>query len=126
MQVVIAQLAGIVTTSDAQIGDMYTWPPRVKDEVAKWLSDFHLVSYLCMQGILSLVSGFQFRKLHHAHHSQEEQQLLCRAATAHAHPKDTRALDLFFNSDGWRTLLTIVESSACEYIVSHHSTASPS
>jgi nuclear protein localization family protein 4 len=42
---------------------------------------------------------------------QEEQQLLCRAATTHAHPKDTHALEQLFASGGWLTLLTIAESS---------------
>jgi len=43
---------------------------------------------------------------------QEEQKLLCRAATAHAHPRDSSATDHLFASGGWQTLLTIVESSA--------------
>lgn len=38
--------------------------------------------------------------------------MLCRAATSLAHPRDTMALEELFNSGGWQTLLTIIESSA--------------
>lgn len=43
---------------------------------------------------------------------QEEQQLLCRAATVNAHPEDSSALEGLFASNGWQTLLQIVASSA--------------
>ncbi|ODO07176.1 nuclear protein localization protein 4 [Cryptococcus wingfieldii CBS 7118] len=96
MTVVVSQLAAILQSSDAEIGDTGTWPARIKVDVAKWLSDWHLVAFLCMQGLFSL----------------KEQQILCRAATAHAHPNDKTALEELFASSGWQTLLTIVESDA--------------
>ncbi|KIR37157.1 nuclear protein localization protein 4 [Cryptococcus deuterogattii MMRL2647] len=94
MQVVITQLAALLKNSDAEIGDTGTWPGRIKKDVERWLSDWHLVTFLCMQGLFSL----------------KEQKILCRAATAHAHPNDTHALEELFASDGWQTLLTIVDS----------------
>ncbi|KIR82129.1 nuclear protein localization protein 4 [Cryptococcus gattii EJB2] len=94
MQVVITQLSAILKSSDAEIGDTGTWPGRIKKDVERWLSDWHLVTFLCMQGLFSL----------------KEQKILCRAATAHAHPNDTLALEELFASDGWQTLLTIVDS----------------
>ncbi|OCF41793.1 nuclear protein localization protein 4 [Kwoniella heveanensis CBS 569] len=96
LELVISQLSGILRKSDAEIGDTGTWPLRIKKEVEKWLSDWHLVAFLCMQGLFSL----------------EEQKVLCRAATMHAHPKDKNALEELFASGGWQTLLTIVESSS--------------
>lgn len=57
MQVVITQLAAILKSSDAEIGDTGTWPGRIKKDVERWLSDWHLVTFLCMQGLFSLVSG---------------------------------------------------------------------
>lgn len=56
MEVVISRLQAVIRDSDAEIGDVGTWPPRIKDAVVKWLSDWHLVTYLCMQGLFSLVS----------------------------------------------------------------------
>ena len=43
---------------------------------------------------------------------KEEQKLLCRAATQHAHSSDTAALDRLLASSGWATLLTLAESMA--------------
>lgn len=57
MQVVITQLSAILKSSDAEIGDTGTWPGRIKKDVERWLSDWHLVTFLCMQGLFSLVSG---------------------------------------------------------------------
>jgi nuclear protein localization family protein 4 len=37
--------------------------------------------------------------------------LLCRAATVHAHSADRTALEELFASNGWKTLLTIAEST---------------
>ncbi|WVQ62138.1 nuclear protein localization protein 4 [Kwoniella botswanensis] len=96
LEVVISQLSGIIKKSDAEISDTGTWPDRIKEEVKRWLSDWHLVAFLCMQGLLSLA----------------EQKILCRAATMHAHPSDKNALEELFGSGGWQTLLTIVESSS--------------
>lgn len=58
LELVMSQLASIVRGSDAQVDDMATWPPRIRDEVASWLSDWHLVSFLCFQGLLSLVRPY--------------------------------------------------------------------
>lgn len=56
MEVVIAQLASVLSAGGAgEIGDPGTWPPRCTKEVEKWLSDWHLVAFLCMQGLFSLV-----------------------------------------------------------------------
>ncbi|WVR05934.1 nuclear protein localization protein 4 [Kwoniella sp. DSM 27419] len=95
LELVISQLTAILRGADAEVGDVGTWPPRIKSQVGKWLSDWHLVAFLCMQGLFSL----------------EEQKVLCRAATMHAHPGDKNALDELFASGGWQTLLTIAESS---------------
>ena len=56
MEVVISRLSSILSNGDAQLNDIDTWPPRIRQEVARWLSDWHLVSFLCMQGLFSLVS----------------------------------------------------------------------
>ncbi|WWC86305.1 nuclear protein localization protein 4 [Kwoniella dendrophila CBS 6074] len=96
LELVISQLSAIIRKSDAEINDTGTWPQRIKDEVKKWLSDWHLVAFLCMQGLFSLA----------------EQKILARAATMHAHPSDKNALEELFASGGWQTLLTIVESSS--------------
>lgn len=56
LEVVINKLAGIVRDSDADITDPNTWPGRIKVVVGRWLSDWHLVAFLCMQGLFSLVS----------------------------------------------------------------------
>lgn len=55
LEVVVSRLASIVRASDGEVGDVGTWPPRIKEEVAKWLSDWHLVAFLCYQGLFSLV-----------------------------------------------------------------------
>ena len=48
---------------------------------------------------------------------QDEQKVLCQAATAHARPKDTGSLERLFATGGWQTLLTIAESSGtCEWL----------
>ncbi|WWC58679.1 nuclear protein localization protein 4 [Kwoniella dejecticola CBS 10117] len=96
LEMVISQLSGLLRGSDADISDTGTWPQRIKEEVKKWLSDWHLVAFLCMQGLFSLA----------------EQKILCRAATMHAHPSDRNALEELFASGGWSTLLTIAESSS--------------
>ncbi|KAL7424724.1 nuclear protein localization protein 4 [Cryptotrichosporon argae] len=92
MEVVVASLVGVLGV-DVDVGDTGTWPPRMREAVGRWLSDWHLVAFLCMQGVFSL----------------EEQKFLCRAATAHAHPGDP-ALEQLFATAGWQTLLTIAES----------------
>lgn len=56
LEKVVQQLANIVSKADCEMGDVGTWPPRIKDDVRRWLSDWHLVTFLCMQGLLSLVS----------------------------------------------------------------------
>lgn len=56
MEIVISQLNAILAKSDGEISDTGTWPGRIKKEVEKWLSDWHLVSFLCLQGLFSLVS----------------------------------------------------------------------
>jgi nuclear protein localization family protein 4 len=102
----------LVSSPSIEISDTATWPLQVKMEVARWLSDWHLVAFLCMQGLFSLVSLFELTPLATALIRQDEQKLLCRAATVHAHPDDPEALEHLFASGGWQTLLQIVESSA--------------
>jgi len=55
LESVISQISNIVNSSDATVGDVTSWPPRIKEEVGKWLSDWHLVSFLCYQGLFTLV-----------------------------------------------------------------------
>jgi len=55
MGMVIAQLSSILSDGAGEMGDVGTWPPRVKEAVIKWLSDWHLVTFLCNQGLFSLV-----------------------------------------------------------------------
>jgi nuclear protein localization family protein 4 len=113
MEGVIARLSSVLSGSDLEVSDPSTWPPRIKTDVGKWLSDWHLVTYLCNQGLFSSVSVFICLLLHSADmNTQDEQKLLCRAATAHAHTNDIGVLDKLFSSNGWLTLLTITESSA--------------
>jgi nuclear protein localization family protein 4 len=57
LELVISQLAAIIRDSDADVGDVNSWPERIKKEVGKWLSDWHLVTFLSMQGLFSLVSS---------------------------------------------------------------------
>lgn len=95
MEVVVRDLMKILKASDLEVGDTGTWPQRIKAEVAKWLSDYHLVNFLCMQGPFSA----------------DEQKLITKAATAHHHPENAMAIEQLFASSGWQTLLTIVESS---------------
>ncbi|KAK4683809.1 nuclear protein localization protein 4, partial [Tremellales sp. Uapishka_1] len=79
----------------SQLSEPSTWDDSIKMEVIHWLSDWSLVCFLCMQGVLSV----------------EEQKLLCKVATLHCHPEDTPAVNQLFHSGGWKTLLTIAESS---------------
>ncbi|CAD6571324.1 MAG: nuclear protein localization protein 4 [Tremellales sp. Tagirdzhanova-0007] len=92
---VIVQLSSILSDGAGEVSDPGTWPPRIKDDVLSWLNDWHLITFLCMQGIFSL----------------DEQRMLSRAGTAHAHPRDKNAAERLFSTGGWKTLLTIVESS---------------
>ena len=55
MELLISQLSSLITSGE--VGDTLTWPERIKKDVQRWLSDFHLVSFLCLQGLLSLVSS---------------------------------------------------------------------
>lgn len=96
MEVVVRELLRILQTSDLDVSDTATWPARIKQEVAKWLSDWHLVSFLCMHGPFS----------------DDEQKLIAQVATAHHHPEHAMALEGLFATGGWQTLLTIAESSA--------------
>jgi len=109
---VMNQLGNILKKSTLEMNDTATWPSQTKSDVAKWLSDWHLVAFLCMQGLFSLVSPpvrprytTKFRLT-----NQEEQKLLCKASTAHSTGDDS-TLEHLFASGGWQTLLTIMESS---------------
>jgi len=51
------QLGSILKKETLEMNDTATWPSKTKAEVAKWLSDWHLVAFLCLQGLFSLVSG---------------------------------------------------------------------
>jgi len=55
MEIIIAQLSSLLSDAAGEVSDPKTWPPRIKSEVVKWLSDWHLVTFLCMQGLFSLV-----------------------------------------------------------------------
>ncbi|WVN85392.1 nuclear protein localization protein 4 [Cryptococcus depauperatus CBS 7841] len=103
MQVIVSQLSSIIASSDAKISDTGTWPERIKKDVEKWLSDWHLITFLCMQGLFSL----------------KEQRILCRVATAHTHTNDVNAVEELFASSGWQTLLTIIDSEATDNIRSN-------
>lgn len=96
MEIVIRELLKILKTSDLEVSDTGTWPARIKDEVERWLSDWHLVTFLCM----------------HGHFSAEEQKLLCQVATAHRHPEQAPAREHLFGSGGWQTLLSLADASA--------------
>jgi nuclear protein localization family protein 4 len=96
MEVVVRDLMKILQTSDLEVSDTATWPVRVKDQVAKWLSDWHLVAFLCMHGTFSA----------------DEQKLLAKVSTAHRHPEAVAVREHLFATSGWQTLLTIAESMA--------------
>jgi len=68
LESVISKISNIVNSSDATVGDVTSWPPRIKEEVGKWLSDWHLVSFLCYQGLFTLV----------CHSLSGQQKLICR------------------------------------------------
>ncbi|KAL1410637.1 nuclear protein localization protein 4 [Vanrija albida] len=95
LEVVIRDLLKILGGSDLEVSDTGTWPARIKKEVEKWLSDWHLVTFLCLHGSFST----------------EEQKLIGQVATAHANPKHANSLEKLFHSPGWQTLLMLAESS---------------
>jgi nuclear protein localization family protein 4 len=92
---VVRNLMRILQSSDLDVSDTSTWPSRIKNEVGKWLSDWHLVTFLAMHGPFST----------------EEQKLVGMVATAHRHPEHAAALEQLFATPGWQTLLTIAEST---------------
>jgi len=53
----MTQLYNILKPEAASIelNDTATWTAKIKLEVARWLSDWHLVAFLCFQGLFSLV-----------------------------------------------------------------------
>lgn len=57
IEVVVRQLSQLLSSPSIELGDTATWSTQVKMEVAKWLSDWHLVAFLCMQGLFSHVSS---------------------------------------------------------------------
>lgn len=95
MEVVVRNLMRILQSSDLEVGDTSTWPARIKTEVAKWLSDWHLVTFLAIHGPFST----------------DEQKLVAMVSTAHRHPEHAAALEQLFATNGWQTLLTIAEST---------------
>lgn len=95
MEVVVRELLKILRGADLEVNDTATWPSRIRAEVEKWLSDWHLVTFLVMHGPFSAAEG----------------ETLARVATAHKHPEHAGALEHLFQSAGWQTLLTIAESS---------------
>ncbi|BEI83557.1 hypothetical protein CcaverHIS002_0401610 [Cutaneotrichosporon cavernicola] len=95
LEIVIRELLKILKSSDLEVSDTGTWPARIKDEVERWLSDWHLVTFLCMHGSFSA----------------DEQRLVCQVATAHHHPEQSPAREYLFASGGWQTLLTLAEAT---------------
>jgi len=67
LESVISQISNIVNSSDATVGDVTSWPPRIKEEVGSWLSDWHLVAFLCFQGLFSLVRRLDLTTLNKKH-----------------------------------------------------------
>lgn len=57
LELVLRQLGSILGGKGVEMNDTSTWTEGIKMEVIKWLSDWHLVAFLCMQGLFSLVSG---------------------------------------------------------------------
>lgn len=95
MEVVVRELLNILR-GDADLSDPSSWSSSVKEKVQRWLSDWHLVTFLCMHGPFSI----------------DEQKLIAQVATAHHHPEHASSLELLLNSSGWRTLLSLVEATA--------------
>lgn len=93
MEVVVRELLPIIRGLDS---DPSSWSLDVKNKIQHWLSDWHLITFLCMHGPFSI----------------DEQKLLAQAATAHHHPENAGAIEHLFASDGWRTLLSLAEASA--------------
>jgi nuclear protein localization family protein 4 len=96
MEIVLRELLKILKSADLEVSDTGTWPARIKDEVERWLSDWHLVTFLCMHGSFSA----------------DEQKLLCQVATAHRFPEQSPAREHLFASGGWLTLLTLAEATS--------------
>lgn len=96
MEIVIRELLKVLKSSDLEVSDTGTWPVRIKDDVERWLSDWHLVSFLCMHGPFS----------------EAEKKLVCQVATAHHHPEQAPAREHLFASSGWATLLTLADATA--------------
>ena len=114
LDLVIKQLSTLLKSTGSENASPESWSEKTKTDIGKWLSDWHLLAFICMQGLLSLVSillllGTAMRNVDDIY--QEEQKLLCRAATSHAHPDDFGTLDELYKTSGWQTLLTIVQST---------------
>lgn len=102
MEVVIRDLLKVLKSdpllSIPEYSDTSAWPVGLKSKVQRFLSDWHLITFLCMHGPFSV----------------EEQKLLCQAATAHHHPEHSNSLEQLFASNGWGTLLSLAEATAAE------------
>ncbi|KAF8649760.1 hypothetical protein AX16_005527 [Volvariella volvacea WC 439] len=73
-------------------------------ELAKWLSDWHLITFLAHIQLLS----------------PDDSKLIMRVASSPNLLEDTTQLDPVLASDGWQTLLTIARENAPAYPTSSH------
>ncbi|EIW72439.1 hypothetical protein TREMEDRAFT_58601 [Tremella mesenterica DSM 1558] len=97
LDVVIRQLGQLLR--GRLISAPETWEDDTKFGIGRWLSDWHLVCFLCMQGLFSL----------------EEQKLLCLTSVSHlSSTTSIPQINHLLSTPGWQTLLTIVESSFTE------------
>ena len=87
-------------------------------ELAKWLSDWHLVTFLGTCGLLSEVSKPRVRILvffpyfaHFRMFCQADSKVLIRVATA-PNMEDPTVLDPLLKTESWQTLATFARESA--------------
>lgn len=92
-------------------------------ELARWLSDWHLVAFLGTTGLFSPVSlgvhGARLEGSFAYDMSQEDMKIMVRTATA-ADIDDPTILDDLLRTESWQTLMTFTRESARECIPSLH------
>lgn len=96
---------------DSKLGSEYETRRR-RELLAKWLSDWHLLAFWNQVGFLSEVSSLTTPSpaLITDHLYQRDIAELAKIAT-NANLEDPAILDNLLKSDGWQTLMTIVNES---------------
>lgn len=87
-------------------------------ELAKWLSDWHLIAFL---GTTGLVSEVRFRIFTRSEYliecGQADLTVMMRTASSPNLLEDVKLLDPLIATEGWQTLMTFARESAREHFV---------